>query len=507
MFLMELTCLLDYISDVKLKKKLNQPDCEIKRIKAYVNEVDLEEDTLYYCKADNYPHNPSNASLILEGFPGKPSIKGRINNLIWVEDQLELVIQRINEALDEDNIIIQVTKKFFNHLLSDEGINEILQTAYQFLENPIVITDSTYRLIGLYPEKKLGDRVWDHLYTEKYLQQDFVILFETDRTREKSLERCEPVYLNWSWAKEIPRLSGIIADGEKVFGHVGILEKNREIKKVDYKITNLLCKLLCNLLKRNNTPNAEPFILKQTFLVNLVAGGISSQETIDQAMLTAKLKLTPPFKLIVVPLQRNELNSGLLTNSLSWLSHKVNDIQIFTHEGNLILFLNGRECNIAFEMASKELLKNRLIFGVSMKYSELIQTDVYYRQAVVAVEFGIKMNPGKYQYFYEDYLYQHFIQSAIRHEKEKIFICSEVEYLLEYDSKNLTEYALTLHEYLNHYKNAVETANLLHIHRNTLAYRLNKCEEIAHLDLQNDRSCRHIQLSLNILLNTNFGKG
>ena len=55
--------------------------------------------------------------------------------------------------------------------------------------------------------------------------------------------------------------------------------------------------------------------------------------------------------------------------------------------------------------------------------------------------------------------------------------------LREYDEQNHTDYMQTLLNYLQHERNVVETSEALFIHRNTLAYRIRKIEEITGLDL------------------------
>lgn len=88
-------------------------------------------------------------------------------------------------------------------------------------------------------------------------------------------------------------------------------------------------------------------------------------------------------------------------------------------------------------------------------------------------------------------------------ETPKIFVFPGVSELIKYDADNITEFARTLRTYLHFYINITATTQALHIHRNTLAYRLKKCEELADFNLSNEEQCKHVHISLDILLSQN----
>ncbi len=57
--------------------------------------------------------------------------------------------------------------------------------------------------------------------------------------------------------------------------------------------------------------------------------------------------------------------------------------------------------------------------------------------------------------------------------------------LKEYDAKNQTDLVRTLHMYLQHDGNPYDTANSLHLHVNTIHYRLKRISEIGRIELKN----------------------
>ena len=78
-------------------------------------------------------------------------------------------------------------------------------------------------------------------------------------------------------------------------------------------------------------------------------------------------------------------------------------------------------------------------------------------------------------------------------------ICSpEIQTLKTYDTLHDTAYIHTLYTYLTNECNVVKTAAALHIHRNTLMYRMNKIHDLISFD--ETSSLQRLQLHLSLLV-------
>ena len=71
--------------------------------------------------------------------------------------------------------------------------------------------------------------------------------------------------------------------------------------------------------------------------------------------------------------------------------------------------------------------------------------------------------------------------------------------MYQYDLKNNTEYYLTLKTYLENNMQPVITASLLFVHRTTLMYRLNKIQQLFHIDISTAYSRLFLELSMLML--------
>jgi sugar diacid utilization regulator len=502
---MNILQLFEHLNITGLTSQFTDPTYPIHRIEFLNNEfTEWDSNTLYICKSLIQPSTSQSSKLL--NFMIENSDEGysplKNMNLIFVpNNQLKEMMDRTKEILKQEVIVKDAKERLFHETISGKEmtVSSLLQTAYDLLGNPVVLTSSTFRLIDMVPYKTLNDPIWDCLYEKRFLHQDYIMLLEADMTRKKTLESTRPIYLNWSWAEEIPRISGVIMDGNHVFGYLGVLEYNRPFIEADYEITNLLCVMFRNLLINNNSSNYDSLIMQQTFLANLLDGGVTSKESLEQAGTTINLRLRGPYSILVVPLSLSNSYTNL-QQIQDKLRTNIANIHLINHRGNIVLLLFGKKLADSLETSKRILSKGKLPLAISETYFELMDTPIYYRQAVIAYELGEKRDETKTYYKYSDYVHQHLIQSAIKQEKSNVFVYPGITVLIEYDHANNTQYGLTLQTFLQHYKSITETSKKLQIHRNTLTYRLRKAEEIVNFSLDNISQCRHVQLSLEILL-------
>ena len=83
---------------------------------------------------------------------------------------------------------------------------------------------------------------------------------------------------------------------------------------------------------------------------------------------------------------------------------------------------------------------------------------------------------GRIWYFYE-FAYQYALELLSQQIPLRSACHPAILALQRYDEKNESNYVETLQEYLRSDCNVTKASNLLHMHRNTLLYRINKIEK------------------------------
>lgn len=136
--------------------------------------------------------------------------------------------------------------------------------------------------------------------------------------------------------------------------------------------------------------------------------------------------------------------------------------------------------------------------GFSPEVDNLFKLDVAYKQACSAAKFGQLMGGGDKLYFYSEY----YIYDMIDSYSEKF--CMEDMFvqklrLLENKDEGSFNNLNLLRNYLLSERNLSETARLLHMHRNSVIYRIGKISDILGVDLDDPDVRLRLLISFKIL--------
>lgn len=129
--------------------------------------------------------------------------------------------------------------------------------------------------------------------------------------------------------------------------------------------------------------------------------------------------------------------------------------------------------------------------GASMPFSELQSLPLRRQQAEFALAHTDGANIAVCEEYACDYLLQSFRQEAMT----KALLHPALETLERYDRDNRTQLRKTLSVYLEQERNQQLSARALHIHPNTLRYRLQRLTELTGLTLDDSRELKYLRLS------------
>lgn len=120
--------------------------------------------------------------------------------------------------------------------------------------------------------------------------------------------------------------------------------------------------------------------------------------------------------------------------------------------------------------------------GFSTSGFSLMKINLAYQQAVTAGKYGSKLDPDKRIYFYSHYyIYEMLDDYQSRYKLEDMYVqklrCLEKPSEENYDNLSL------LRNYLLTERSISATAKIMHMHRNSVIYRLGKIQEILGLNL------------------------
>ena len=128
---------------------------------------------------------------------------------------------------------------------------------------------------------------------------------------------------------------------------------------------------------------------------------------------------------------------------------------------------------------------------ISYYHPDISHANLQYRQALVAAKYGK-------QFFYHCAL---GMLTSFLYDRELCMFSLHMapREILAYDREHNTDYYRMLQTYLLCERNRNETARRLYVHKNTLAYRLQKMEELFHLNLDDAYEREYLLLTMSAL--------
>lgn len=172
----------------------------------------------------------------------------------------------------------------------------------------------------------------------------------------------------------------------------------------------------------------------------------------------------------------------------------------FEHE-TIVVFLNLEKINCspleAVQKVSSVLMLSGMKMGISNPFSDLSKAQLYYREACIALKYGMDAAPLNQVYLFNECVLDYILSNCAGEFPVRFLLEEYLGPLIKHDEKSAVSFMDTLQVYLSNNMNAVKTAEMLHLHRSTLSPRLDRIRELLPVDLENPSD----RLLLMILLN------
>lgn len=175
-------------------------------------------------------------------------------------------------------------------------------------------------------------------------------------------------------------------------------------------------------------------------------------------------------------------------------------LQIFKRKNHLRTLTVERDiAQLLLERFSKQFPNTPLAIGIGNRHSNIVSISNSYIQAKEAVCIGRRVTPHANGVIYEyEPLCAYATIQLIPEEDRQHYVDKTLGRLLEYDKDNHAEFMSTLEIYLTCGRRITECAQRLHVHRNTVIFRITRIKELLETDIDDGDTAFRLQLALNI---------
>ncbi|MGG3470624.1 helix-turn-helix domain-containing protein [Neobacillus pocheonensis] len=414
-------------------------------------------------------------------------------------ESLNNTISMQNEMLSRS---VDIHKRLARLVLNGEGLDSIISYLHVSTGNTVLLLDDLGELISSALQATLSNV---DLLTIKQMAQESIKNVGTARSFLEITINEERQYLT------------VLPIGAKptLFGSL-IIVTPEEIPEVEIAALEHACTVISlELVKEQAIFDAQER-MNDEFIDVLFSGKMDS--TILQK--TKQMDFDPMGDYMAVIIRLDELDNIQKRNSiirhlvqlanLLFLRNFLKGIAVRHHDQIVILLTFQQNVSTTYahhqvkELVAKfqqEIhLKNwgsTVSIGIGRIHSSLLKVTKSLQEAAKCLQFVRSYGGNNQVISYKDLGVQRLLLQ--NSEEELIDFISEIlGPLLEYDQSRKGELLPSLFAYLEHNQNAKEAAESIHVHTNTLMYRLKRIEDILSTDLSDSQQFLNIHLAVNL---------
>lgn len=367
----------------------------------------------------------------------------------------------------------------------------LLDAGYSFLNNPLIVTDTSLALTasaGVYAG--IDDPTLRYCMENSHLPDSFL-----DEMIRETLPKADeefPELLMFPKGSKPHITCNIIAcriiRSNQLIGYLKLFELNHPMTHIEKNALIILCDFISIALTDSipRLPTTSQQI--EDFITDLLDRRISSPEAIEARMALYHLNSHQQMVLAVVGYDVQKSSIDRLYFFKKQLQSMFGTPCITFYSQLIVMIVPQNSLKENQEGLSCFLEMNNLIAGLSLPFESYTDLFMHYNQALACLDIRAQFSLTSPMIDYDDWklihLFLHFQECCSLSD----LIPENVRILQKNDQARGTNLTETLFSYIRHNHNISETANELHLHYNTMKYRLNQITELTDIDF-NDPDC------------------
>lgn len=388
------------------------------------------------------------------------------------------------------SLLYNWSSKMDEYLIKKRSIQEILSLSESVLQNTITISDSSFALVAYTEGIECDDRFTSKLIKNGYHDQAAIDRFNKLKLPEYWKDTVD-IYVNDSkTVTDYPIMCKVIHYYNNYFAHIVMVCNNRVPSPGLRDLFKILVDhmVVCFEVQWNSN-NQMPHI-HDNLLITLTGPNTMSEEAARNRARNSGLPFQSNFRFlkIVTP----ESSNIMLQRIEREIIGAIPDAKVTLHQQSLLVLIsqppkNTDKFDELLTHIRKILNMYNALCGISDRFSILTDVRLAHEQAKLALSYAKTTEAIEFEDCYLKVLLTSDPQIAYLMQNSQAYLkLKEIE---AYDLKHGTNNFELLSTYLNFDRKATETAEVMHMHRNNIIYRISRLCEQTGLDL-NEPSVR-----------------
>lgn len=394
---------------------------------------------------------------------------------------------------------IDQANRLLFHAVCSPYMENVISAGHQIFQRPVAFLDEYFHLVNMSPEQPLGIPLWDTLYQKKAIAEDEKEQLLAQLTNEEAQTFC----MDGSPFRGL--LSPILMD-RRNRGYLLCFWDSGAPSPEDLRLMDMLLQAVTvRASTRTRTIGSWSISLSEK-LSELLDPDCDDhiQALAAQAM---EDSLPTMYAVCAVPMGPLPAQRAFAQEAVQQLQQQLHNVVCFIYQDAIVLLCSGlptigQEPDIRESYLMRRLTEffrqKDMILGISDRFHMLSTTREHYRQALLSANMAARMGLEGAASFSQLMPMPLFWPLVENHDVEA-FIPPELMKIRAHDRIHGTNFMETLEVYSLMLFHKKEVAKALHIHVNTLSYRLAQIEELFGIGSQTMRDQLRLVCSFLIL--------
>lgn len=434
------------------------------------------------------------------GYVAMGDIPGKADHLICppgteaqVEEQLQDLFSQFQDATNQINAL----------MYQGASLDDLCNLGDRLLGNPLVIHDNWFLILARSRSSDAimprGDSPWE-LIPQQYLEE-----FRIDEEYQKTYQhRQAALWQDNLTGDHFDSIYVNLYDRDVYLGRLLLMNLNREFRKKDYLIAQLLAWQAIVLLKAKRTSNASRNRGSDDILWDILCGKYTQPAEFSVLMQTLQWEKTDRFLCI-----RTQRQQPIHTDAMEAILHR--DLFLAFPGSYVMAIAGGQQCVILnltkhpqplqdVRYALSPLCRDFYQYGgISSPVMGIRELPIAFAQAGEALDQAFRWQDQRWVVYFWNCALEYMLLHVNSPMQFRHLAAPQLLALKRYDQEKGSQLFETLEAYLENERDIPKTAAQLIIHRTTLQYRLKKIRGLVDLDLENPQVRLYLLLSLEML--------
>ncbi|WCK54032.1 helix-turn-helix domain-containing protein [Aneurinibacillus sp. Ricciae_BoGa-3] len=398
---------------------------------------------------------------------------------------------------------------------------ELAEMISERLDNPITIEDMNHRVIAYSTHGDMTDPVRMQTIMKRKVPEAVLVRFWKEGVIQALMHTDEPVRIPAIKDVGLDNRAAIsIRRGQEVLGYIWVQEAVRRIEDADLDVLKWAARMAMPRMIHRKTRHSQNEEKRRELFWQLLSKGAMDRREIEKQAADLQVHLPAVMEVLVFEAKCAADIWRNVQKELEYLLSNLNDfipfqsLPLWTFDQRQLIVLGGldkkNEGKIqAISMQFIEQLLKRLdqrfsgeklmIAGYGQPVYDVLQVSRSYQQAleVIHLKQSLSDELGHVCGYHQLGVYHMFPQMA-RLNEQMGYRNEKLERLMEYDRQNNSNLVETLEAFLDAAGRMNRTVEVLHVHPNTLSYRLKRIGEVGDINLNdpNDRVTLFLDIKL-----------